>query len=119
MREDGFVAEDAVEGGAADAELAGGAELVAAVEVEDVLHVMADDGVEGEVLGGGGRTAERRAGAVDGSVGRARSSGRMTPLTASSRAVSSTQASSRTLPGQLCCRRRASAPGPRTTGRCW
>jgi hypothetical protein len=31
--EDGFVAEDAVEGGAGDGELAGGAELVAAVEV--------------------------------------------------------------------------------------
>ena len=38
----------------------------------------------------------------------------MTPLTASSRAVSRTEASSRTLPGQLCCSRRASAPGPRS-----
>ena len=51
MVEQGFVAEDAVEGGAADGELAGGAEFVAAVEVEDVLDVMADDGVEGEVVG--------------------------------------------------------------------
>ena len=46
MREDVFVSEDAVEGGAADAELAGGAEFVAAVEVEDVLDVMLNDGVE-------------------------------------------------------------------------
>ena len=49
-REDGFVAEDAIEGGAADAELAGGAELVAAVEVEDILDVMLDDGVEVEAV---------------------------------------------------------------------
>ncbi len=45
--EDGFVAEDAVEGGTADAELAGGAELVAVVEVEHILDMMADHGVEG------------------------------------------------------------------------
>ena len=51
MREDGFVGEDAVEGGAADAELAGGAELVAAVEVEYVLNVMLNDGVEVEGVG--------------------------------------------------------------------
>ena len=44
--EEGFVAQDAVEGGAADGELAGGAQLVAAVEVKDVLDVMVDDGVE-------------------------------------------------------------------------
>jgi hypothetical protein len=31
-------------------ELAGGAELVAAVELEYVLDVMADDGVEGEIF---------------------------------------------------------------------
>ena len=49
--EDGFVAEDAVEGGAADVELAGGAELVAAVEVEYILHVLADDGIEREAAG--------------------------------------------------------------------
>ena len=49
--EEGFVGEDAVEGGAADVEGAGGAEFIAAVEVEDVLDVMADDGVEGEVFG--------------------------------------------------------------------
>src|SRR5271166_6145887 len=50
MREDVFVAEDAVEGGAADAELAGGAELVAAVDVEDILDVVLNDGVEVEVV---------------------------------------------------------------------
>jgi hypothetical protein len=49
--EEGLVAEDAVEGGAADGELAGGAELVSAVEVEDILDVISDDGVEGEVIG--------------------------------------------------------------------
>ena len=49
MGEEAFVAEDAVEGGTADAELAGGAELVAAVEVEHVLDMVADDGVEGEI----------------------------------------------------------------------
>ncbi len=32
-------------------QLAGGAELVAAVEVEDILDVVADDGVECEVAG--------------------------------------------------------------------
>jgi len=48
--EDGLVAEDAIEGGAADAELAGGAEFVAPVEVEDGLDVMVDDGVEGKVF---------------------------------------------------------------------
>ena len=49
--EDGFVGEDAVEGGAADAELAGGAELVVVVEVEDILDVVLDDGVERQVDG--------------------------------------------------------------------
>lgn len=44
----GFVGEDAVERGAADAELAGGAQLVAAVQVEHVLHVAADHFVERE-----------------------------------------------------------------------
>jgi hypothetical protein len=48
--EEGFVAEDAVKGGAADGELTGGAELVAAVQVKDVLDVMADDGVERKVV---------------------------------------------------------------------
>ena len=48
MREDAFVAEDAIEGGAADAELAGGAEFVAMVEFEHGLDVMADDGIERE-----------------------------------------------------------------------
>ena len=51
MREEGFVAEDAVEGGAGDGELAGGAELVAFVEVEDVLDMLLDNGVEREVVG--------------------------------------------------------------------
>ncbi len=61
-----FVGEDAVEGGAGDVELAGGAELVAAVEVEDVLDVVADDGVEGEVLrpGDGLRLGGRGEGVV-------------------------------------------------------
>ena len=53
--EEVFVGEDAVEGGAADGELAGGTELVAAVEVEDELDMMVDDGVEGKVGGTGGR----------------------------------------------------------------
>ena len=60
MRQDGFVAEDAVEGGAADAELAGGAELVAAVEVEDILDVMLNDGVEVEGVAVHGRLERRR-----------------------------------------------------------
>ena len=38
-----FVAQDAVEGGAADAELVSGAQLVAAVQVQDVLDVMLND----------------------------------------------------------------------------
>jgi hypothetical protein len=50
LGEEGFVAEDAVEGGAGDAELAGGAEFVAFVKVEDVLDVLLDDGVEGQVV---------------------------------------------------------------------
>jgi len=49
--ERGFVGEDAVEGGAGDLELAGGAELVAAIDVEDELNVVPDDGIEGEVGG--------------------------------------------------------------------
>ena len=48
--EEGFVTEDAVESRTADGELTGGAELVAAIEVKDVLDVMADDGVEGEAF---------------------------------------------------------------------
>lgn len=47
--EEVFVGEDAVEGGAADGELAGGAKLVAAVEVEDELDVLPNDSVEREV----------------------------------------------------------------------
>ncbi len=70
--EQGFVGEDAVEGGAGDAELAGGAELVAAVEVEDVADVVADDGVEGEILraGDGLRLGGRGEGVVgEGEIG--------------------------------------------------
>ncbi len=52
--EEVFVGEDAVEGGAADGELAGGAKLVAAVEIEDILNMLADDGVEREVGDAGG-----------------------------------------------------------------
>ena len=55
LLEERFVAEYAVEGGAADSELAGCAELVAAIEVEDVLDVMADDSVEREVFRLAGR----------------------------------------------------------------
>ena len=50
MIEEGFVAEDAVEGGTADGELTGGAELVATVQVENVLDVVADDSIEREVV---------------------------------------------------------------------
>ena len=60
MRQDVFVGEDAVEGGAADAELAGGAELVAAVEFEDILDVMLNDGVEIEGVAVHGRLERRR-----------------------------------------------------------
>ena len=49
MGEQAFVGEEAIEGGAADGELAGGAEFVAAVEVEDEVDMLADDGVEREV----------------------------------------------------------------------
>ena len=51
VRENVFVAEDAVERGAADAELTSGAEFVAAVEVEDILDVVLNDGVEVEGVG--------------------------------------------------------------------
>ena len=60
MGEEVFVGEDAVEGGAADGELAGGAELVAPVEVEDILNMLADDGVEGEVGDAGGGVRFKR-----------------------------------------------------------
>ena len=55
LRQRAFVGEDAIEGRAADGELARGAKLVAVVKVEDVLDVMANDGVEGEVAGARGR----------------------------------------------------------------
>lgn len=76
--EKGFVGKDAVEGGAGDMELAGGAELVAAVEVEDVLDMVADDGIEGQVLrardgmrlgGRGGVVGEGEIGGADDAVG--------------------------------------------------
>lgn len=49
--EEALVGKDAIESGAADTELTGGTELVAAVKVEDVLNVMANDGVERDVTG--------------------------------------------------------------------
>ncbi len=61
--EEVLVGKDAVEGGAADCELARGAELVAAVEVEDVLNMLANDSVEREVGVGGGLRAGSRSGA--------------------------------------------------------
>jgi hypothetical protein len=42
-----LVREDAVEGGAGDLQLTGSAKLVATVEIEDVLDMLANDGVEG------------------------------------------------------------------------
>ena len=48
--EEGFVAKDSVKGGATDGELTRGAEFVAVIKVEDVLDVVADYGVEGEVF---------------------------------------------------------------------
>lgn len=50
MRECIFVAEDAVGGGAADAQLARGAELIAAIQVEDALDMVEDNHVEREVF---------------------------------------------------------------------
>ena len=47
--EQNFIGKDAIEGRTADGELTGGAKLVAAIEVEDVLDVLANDGVEGQV----------------------------------------------------------------------
>jgi len=52
MRQQGFVAEDAVERGATDAELAGGAQFVAVVQVEHILHMMLNDGIQGQMRGG-------------------------------------------------------------------
>ena len=52
--EEAFVGEEAIEGGAADGELAGGAEFVATVEVEDEVDMLADDGVEREIGDAGG-----------------------------------------------------------------
>ena len=48
--EKGFVGEDAVEGGAAYVKLAGGAKFVASVEIKDVLDMVLDDRIEGEVF---------------------------------------------------------------------
>ena len=59
MGEEAFVGQNAIEGGAADDELAGGAELVAAVEVEDEVDMLADDGVEREVGDTGGLRVKR------------------------------------------------------------
>jgi len=114
MRQDGFVAEDAVEGGAADAELAGGAELVAAVEVEDILDVVLNDGVEVEGVRVRGRlerdeASRRRAGRdrrADGSVAGFEQSGfkHGGELAHVSRPV--------------VLQERASVPGAMSTGRC-
>jgi hypothetical protein len=54
MRQDlnGLVAQDAVEGGAADAELAGGAQLVAPVQVQDILHVLLNDRIQIQAVSG-------------------------------------------------------------------
>src|ERR1035437_1522742 len=60
MRQDGFIAEDAVEGGAADAELAGGAQLVVPVQVQDILHVMLNDRIQIQVAGTHRRLQLRR-----------------------------------------------------------
>ena len=48
--EGGFAGEDAVEGGAADAELPGGAEFIASIEFQDELDVAMNDGVEVQVV---------------------------------------------------------------------
>jgi len=77
--------------------------------VEHILHVMADDRIEAEVVGPAGGL-RLRLNLLAG--GRARSSARMTPLTASSNAVSSTEANSRTFPGQLCCKSRPARRAP-------
>ncbi len=53
MGQDRFVAEDAVKGGATDLELPGGAELVAAIEFDNIVDMIANDGVEREVIGNG------------------------------------------------------------------
>jgi len=66
LGEEGIVAEDAVEGGAGDAELAGGAEFVSFVEVENVLDVLIDHGVEGKVVELGDGTGLRGAIVVGG-----------------------------------------------------
>lgn len=51
MCQEGLVGEDAVEGRTADGELTGGTKLVAAVEIEDVLDMMSNDRIEGEISG--------------------------------------------------------------------
>lgn len=50
LRQQAFVGQDAVKGGTADAELACGAELVAAIEIEHVLDMVANEGIEREVF---------------------------------------------------------------------
>ena len=59
MSERGFVGEDAVERRAGDPELARGTQFVAAIEIEDVLNMLADSCVESEVSGTGCRCAGR------------------------------------------------------------
>lgn len=50
-----LITQNAVEGGAADAELASGAELVATIQVEYVLDVMVNDIVEAKIVEADGR----------------------------------------------------------------
>ena len=62
----GFASQDAVEGGSADAELAGCAELIAAIEFEDELNMAMNDRIECHVIrdlrkGMGGRHGWRGA----------------------------------------------------------
>ena len=47
----GFTGEDAIEGRAADAELAGGAELIAAIEFEDELNMAMNHCIKCHVIG--------------------------------------------------------------------
>jgi hypothetical protein len=118
-----FCREEAVEGGAADAELAGGAQLVAAVEFEDELDVAVNGGVEGEVGGGRGIGGPRAGlsgagglvmGLVESEVAGAEDAG-----AGVEDGGFETEASSRTLPGQVCCSRRGRVPGARTAVGCW
>jgi hypothetical protein len=58
----GFASQDAIEGRSADAELAGGSELVAAIEFEDELNMAMNDGIECHVIRGLGKGMGSRRG---------------------------------------------------------